>query len=111
MNADAQAGRDDRRRAAMSAARGRAASRSTSRSRAGVLFDAQVGAVQAVDGVDLDSRRGETFGLVGESGCGKTTLGRAMLRLVEPTAGSRFDGIDVAALHGGGAAPRGAGCR
>ncbi len=69
--------------------------------RSGIVFERQIGAVKAVDGVDLDVTRGSTIGLVGESGCGKTTLGRAILRLVEPTGGSvSFDGIDVHTLEG-----------
>jgi len=66
--------------------------------RRGVLRRAG-GQVRAVDGVDLDIMPRETVGLVGETGCGKSTLGRSMLRLIEPTAGSvLFDGVDVAAL-------------
>jgi len=57
------------------------------------------GLVRAVDGVDIDVRQGECVGLVGESGCGKTTFGRALLRLVEPDAGSiEFGGTDVIGL-------------
>jgi len=53
----------------------------------GGLFSSHVGDVRAVDGVSMDVRESETVGLVGESGCGKTTLGRVMLRLIEPTSG------------------------
>lgn len=62
----------------------------------GGLFGRVVDHVRAVDGVSLRIRRGQTFGLVGESGCGKTTLGRSLLRLAEPTSGQViFDGQDV----------------
>src|SRR5215210_2770519 len=57
--------------------------------------------VRAVDGVTFEILRGETLGLVGESGCGKSTVGRCLLRLIEPTAGHvEFDGRDVLSLSG-----------
>ncbi len=66
--------------------------------RAGI-FKTVKGSVKAVDGVTVEVRRGETLGLVGESGCGKSTIGRAMIRLREATGGSvRFDGVDLLSL-------------
>ena len=67
--------------------------------RSGIVMDRHVGDVKAVDGVSLTIQRGETLGLVGESGCGKSTIGRALLRLYEPTAGTIvFDGTDITHL-------------
>src|SRR4051812_20231510 len=66
------------------------------------VFQRVVGQVRAVDGISLRVGRGETLGLVGESGCGKTTTGRAVLRLIPATSGSvRFAGRDVLAAGGG----------
>jgi oligopeptide/dipeptide ABC transporter ATP-binding protein len=68
----------------------------------GIIFRRQVGAVRAVDGLDFTVRQGETLGLVGESGCGKTTTGRLLTRLLEPTGGQiLFDGRDITHLRTG----------
>jgi len=65
------------------------------------VFQRQVGAVRAVDGVSFDVKRGETLGLVGESGCGKSTTGRTILQLYKPTAGGvHFEGKDLVNLKG-----------
>lgn len=65
------------------------------------VFQRQVGAVRAVDGISFDVFRGETLGLVGESGCGKSTTGRTILQLYKPTAGEVvFDDSDLIKLHG-----------
>jgi oligopeptide transport system ATP-binding protein len=68
----------------------------------GIIFQRQVGAVKAVDDVSFQVYEGETLGLVGESGCGKSTTGRAILQLYKPTAGEvLFDGQDLTKLDGG----------
>jgi oligopeptide transport system ATP-binding protein len=66
----------------------------------GVIFQKQVGAVHAVDGLSFDIYRGETLGLVGESGCGKSTTGRTILQLQKPTSGHVFfEGVDLVSLN------------
>ena len=67
----------------------------------GVIFQSRVGEVKAVDGVSFQIMRGETLGLVGESGCGKTTIGRCILQVIKPTGGEvRFRGQDLTQLSG-----------
>ncbi|GEB52146.1 MULTISPECIES: ABC transporter ATP-binding protein [Streptomyces] len=67
----------------------------------GIVFKRQVGAVKAVDGVSFDLHRGETLGLVGESGCGKSTVAKLITHLEEPTAGTlRYKGEDITRLSG-----------
>jgi oligopeptide transport system ATP-binding protein len=68
----------------------------------GLIWSRQIGAVKAVDGVSFDIKRGETLGLVGESGCGKSTTGRAILQLYHPTDGKVFFGdIELTSLDAG----------
>ena len=68
----------------------------------GIVIQHRIGAVRAVDGVSFDIRKGETLGLVGESGCGKSTTGRAILQLIKPTEGHvLYEGADLARLRGG----------
>ena len=70
--------------------------------KSGIVLDRHVGDIRAVDDVSFEIRRGETLGLVGESGCGKSTVGRTILRLYKPTSGRIiFDGRDISTLRDG----------
>jgi peptide/nickel transport system ATP-binding protein/oligopeptide transport system ATP-binding protein len=67
----------------------------------GIVFQRRIGEVRAVDGVSFDIQSGETLGIVGETGCGKSTTAKLLMRLLEPTAGEiRFDGQDITHLKG-----------
>lgn len=67
----------------------------------GIIFQHQIGAVHAVDGISFDIHEGETLGLVGESGCGKSTTGRTIIQLYRPTAGRvLLEGVDLVSLKG-----------
>src|SRR5580698_7903550 len=69
--------------------------------RSGILFGRATGTVRAVDGISFALHRGETLALVGESGCGKSTTARLVLRLIDPTAGTvHFEGTDITTLTG-----------
>src|SRR5207253_5376483 len=69
----------------------------------GIIFQRQIGAVKAVDDVSFDVLQGETLGLVGETGCGKSTTARLLVRLLDPTAGEiLFEGDNIAARKGEG---------
>jgi len=70
------------------------------------ILQRQVAAVKAVDGIDFEVRKGETLGVVGESGCGKSTMGRVITRLQDPTGGSiHFEGQDITSLNAAGMRP------
>ena len=69
---------------------------------AGLIFQRKIADVKAVDGISFSVKKGETLGLVGESGCGKSTTGRAILQLYKPTAGTvNFGGTELTKLHAG----------
>ena len=66
----------------------------------GIVVQRRIGAVRAVDGVSFEVARGETLGIVGETGCGKSTTARLMMRLLDATAGEvRFEGQDITRLR------------
>jgi oligopeptide/dipeptide ABC transporter ATP-binding protein len=68
----------------------------------GIIFQRQIGAVRAVDGISFDVLRGETLGIVGESGCGKSTTARLLVRLLDPTSGSiKLEGVEISSLKRG----------